>query len=121
MFSHQFCNSIGDDLYNGYWYRNTCWPLHFHRSYEFVWVTAGTLQASVADKVYLLNAGEGLFILPYQMHSYTSAQDTEFFVAVFAGGHIGKFVSATAGKEPVDARFSLSPSLQAYLREQMVP
>lgn len=121
MVSHQFCNSIGDDLYNGYWYRNTCWPLHFHRSYEFVWVTAGTLQAGVADKVYLLKAGEGLFILPYQMHSYTSAQDTEFFVAVFAGGHIGKFVSATAGKEPVDARFALSPSLQTYLREQMVP
>ena len=121
MFSHQFCNSIGDDLYNGYWYQNTCWPLHFHRSYEFVWVISGTLHATVADKDYLLNAGEALFILPYQMHAYTSAPDAEFFVAVFAGGHISKFVSATAGKEPTDARFSLSPALQTYLREQMVP
>lgn len=121
MFAHQFCNSIGDDLYNGYWYQSTCWPLHFHRSYEFVWVLSGTLRATVADKDYLLRDGEALFILPYQMHSYTSAPDTQFFVAVFAGGHIGKFVSSTVGKEPADARFSLSPALQTYLREQMVP
>ncbi len=121
MYSHQFCNSVGDDLYNGYWYRGACWDLHFHRSYEFVWVTAGTLRATVSDKVYLLREGDALFILPYQLHSYTAETDTEFFVAVFAAGYVGKFVSATQSKEPADAYFRLSPALQTYLRTQMVP
>lgn len=121
MYSHQFCNSVGDDLYNGYWYRGACWDLHFHRSYEFVWVLSGRLRATVSDKVYLLDEGDGLFILPYQLHSYVAEPDTEFFVAVFAAGYVGKFVSATGGKEPADAFFRLSPALQAYLRAQMVP
>lgn len=120
MYSHQFCNSVGDDLYNGYLYRGTCWDLHFHRAYEFVWVTAGRLHATVSDKDYLLQEGEGLFILPYRMHSYTADPDTEFFVAVFAAGYVGKFVSATQGKEPTSARFRLSPALQVFLRAQML-
>ncbi|MBQ9098615.1 MAG: helix-turn-helix domain-containing protein [Clostridia bacterium] len=119
MFSHQFVNSIGNDLYNGYWYRDACWKLHFHRSYEFVWVMSGTLQATVADKVYLLHAGDALFILPYQLHSYTTLESCEFFVAVFAAGHIGKFVSTTSGKEPAEAHFRLSTALQGYLRATM--
>ncbi|MBQ8356397.1 MAG: helix-turn-helix transcriptional regulator [Clostridia bacterium] len=119
MFSHQFVNSIGNDLYNGFWYRDACWHLHFHRSYEFVWVTAGTLQATVADKVYLLHKGDGLFILPYQLHSYTTVENCDFFVAVFAAGYIGKFASATSGREPTDACFRLSPALQGYLRDTM--
>lgn len=121
MYSHQYVNSVGDDLYNGYWYRGACWDLHFHRSYEFVWVTAGALQASVSDKVYLLQKGEGLFILPYQIHSYTAKEDTEYFVAVFAAGYVERFAAATAGKEPVSARFQLSPALQNYLSAQMMP
>ena len=121
MYSHQFCNSVGDDLYNGYWYRGACWDVHFHRSYEFVWVIAGALRATVSDKVYLLQEGDGLFILPYQLHSYTADPDTEFFAAVFAAGYVGKFVSSTQGKEPESAFFHLSPALQSYLQAQMVP
>lgn len=121
MYSHQFCNSVGNDLYNGFLYRGKCWDLHFHRSYEFVWVIAGTLRACVSDKVYLLQEGDGLFILPYQLHSYTAEPCTEFFVAVFAAEHVGKFASATQGMEPNEAFFQLSPALQYYLRASIVP
>ena len=84
MFTHQYTNSIGSDLYNGYWYKNADWKLHFHRGYEFVWVLSGELRAVVADKCYLLKRGDALFVTPFALHSYTTDNFSEAFIAVFA-------------------------------------
>ena len=120
MFSHQHTNSIGDDLYNGYWYRNAEWKLHYHRGYEFVWVLSGEIRATVADRDYLLREGDALFIPPFALHSYKTDSHSEIFIAVFAGTYIGKFASATAGKEPINSNFRIPPSLWDYLYSQMI-
>ncbi|MBR7111550.1 MAG: AraC family transcriptional regulator [Clostridia bacterium] len=120
MFSHQYKNSIGDDLYNGYWYKNPAWKLHYHKGYEFVWVLKGELHATVADKHYLLRQGDALFVTPFALHSYTTDACSELFIAVFAGTHVSKFASATADKEPLNAKFTISSPLSEYLYAQMI-
>lgn len=120
MISHQYYNSIGDDLYRGTWYKNGSWSLHYHRGYEFVWVLSGELYATVANKDYVLRERQALLITPYAPHSLKTVSDSEIFIAVFSGAYIGKFASATASKEPLDASFTLSEPLAQYLRCQML-
>jgi len=120
MISHQFYNSIGDDLYRGDWYKNDSWSLHYHRGYEFVWVLAGKLYATISNKDYVLSEGQALLITPYALHSLKTAADSEIFIAVFSGAYIDKFASSTALKEPIDASFTLSEPLSRYLRSQML-
>lgn len=120
MFSHQYTNSIGDDLYNGYWYQNVNFKPHFHKGYEFAWVLSGELHATVADKHYLLKQGDALFITPFALHSYVTQQTSEVFVAVFAGTYVGQFASATKEMEPTDAKFTVPAPLSVYLHAQMI-
>ena len=120
MISHQFYNSIGDDLYRGDWYKNDAWTLHYHRGYEFVWVLKGELYATITGQDYVLREGQALLITPYALHSLKTAVDAEIFIAVFSGAYIDKFASATASKEPIDASFTLSEPLSQYLRSQML-
>ncbi len=119
MVSHQLANSLGDDLYNGYWYKDLYWTTHYHRGYEFVWIRSGRIHAVIGGKEYSLGAGEALFVTPYMLHSYESDGESEVFIAVFSGNYIGKFASAILGKEPIDASFSVSDSLACYLCAHM--
>ena len=120
MISHQFYNSIGDDLYRGDRYKNDSWALHYHRGYEFVWVLSGELHATISNKDYIVRKGQALLIIPYALHSLKTTSDGEIFIAVFSGAYIDKFSSSTASKEPLDASFTLSEPLSQYLRSQML-
>lgn len=119
MILHQSVNSAVDDLYNCYFYKNAAWQLHYHRAYELVWVTDGSLEATVDGHAYRLGAGEGLFLFPYQLHSYETKTASSSYVTVFSGSHVGKFTAMTAGRVPTDARFSLSPRLSLLLASYM--
>ena len=70
MFIHQASNSIGDEIYNAYLYRNAKWLPHLHKAYELTYVVSGTIKATVAGKEYFLQAGEYILISPYQIHAY---------------------------------------------------
>jgi len=98
VYFHQPCNSIGDDLYNGYWYRSFSWHLHFHKGCELVLALDGELFAEVEGKEYRLQRGDALLIMPYQLHSYVTRSYSEAFVIVFSGSYVGEFTAATAGK-----------------------
>lgn len=119
MFFHQYHNSVGDELYNCYFYRNTKWNLHYHRGYELVTVTKGTLSARVGDCERVISAGEGLLIFPYQLHSYETKEASECYITVFSGSHIAKFASTFASREPIDPRFRVTPLLAALISAYM--
>ena len=119
MFFHQYHNSVGDDLYNCYFYRNAKWSLHFHRGYELVTVMAGTLSARVGDREMLLSAGEGLLVFPYQLHSYETEAFSECYITVFSGSYVAKFASHFSSREPIDPRFRITPPLAALLSSYM--
>ncbi len=115
MFFHQTDNSIGDDIYNGIFYRNASWGLHLHRGFELILVLSGELQATVDRTSYCLRAGEAVLILPYQLHEIRSHPDAHFFIAVFSGAMISSFSSAISGLLPPENRFTMSEESRLYL------
>ena len=119
MILHQSGNSAVDELYNCYFYRNARWQMHYHRAYELVWVTEGELSATVEERTYLLHAGDGLLLFPYQLHAYETAAHSSSYITVFSGSYVGKFASLSSGRVPTDARFSLSERLCGVLRAYM--
>ena len=84
-----------------------------------MWIRSGRINAVIGGKEYSLGAREALFVTPYMLHSYESDGESEVFIAVFSGNYIGRFASATMGKEPVDASFSVSDALACYLCAHM--
>ena len=125
MFFHQYHNSVGDDLYNCFFYRNARWSLHYHRGYELVIVTSGELLARVGDREMLLTEGDGLLVFPYQLHSYETKTCSECYITVFSGSYIAKFAATSATREPIDPRFRITPPLacllSAYMTGEEVP
>ncbi len=114
MILHQKTNSIGSDIYSGFLYRAYNWVLHMHKSLEFTYVIKGTLVATVGQNRYELTAGQFVFVMPYQPHSYASDEDTVFFISCFSKNHIPYFVSDLALKEPDCSCIRLSADVAHY-------
>ena len=53
-----------------WWHPN--FPFHLHKHMEFVHLTKGEMDATVAGVSYHLTAGDCLMIYPNQIHSYNS-------------------------------------------------
>ena len=43
---------------------NFSYPVHLHRSFEFITVLEGEMTVTVADKSYNLSHGEGILVFP---------------------------------------------------------
>ena len=46
--------------------------LHFHDSFEFVYVFEGEITITIEKEKYNIKSGEGLLILPNQIHSFNN-------------------------------------------------
>ena len=90
MFTHQVHNSIGEDIYNAYVYKNFSFGLHWHKGCEFLYVQEGELQATISDKQYVIKQENWLFLPPYTVHGYHSLKDNQCFIVVFSGEEIQK-------------------------------
>lgn len=55
-------------------------PLHIHRSIEFVLVTDGILNMYIGGKEYTIPKGHGVFIEPYEPHSFNSKEENEMII-----------------------------------------
>jgi len=119
MFSHQITNSIGDDIYNAFVYRNTEWTTHLHKSFEFVYMLEGEMKAQVEEGEYTLRTGDCLMITPYELHAFATAEYSRCLVVVFAGGYVESFRRMIANREAECPLFRLSKGAQGYLGEML--
>lgn len=116
MFYHQAYNSIGDDIYNGVFYRNTSFGLHLHRGFELILILSGELHVAVDHTPYCLHPGEAILILPYQLHEIRpQKEETHFFIAVFSGAMVSSFSSAISRLLPPKNDFVMSEESRRYL------
>lgn len=65
------------------WGENFSYPPHLHQSFELLLITGGSMEVSVDEKVYEVNAGEVVLIFPNQIHSFTSV-DSAHMVFLFS-------------------------------------
>lgn len=119
MFIHQAHNSIGDEIFNAYTYRNAKWLPHLHKAYELTYVVSGRIRATIAGKEYTLKTGECILISPYQIHAYDES-DGVTFIVVFAGSYVSEFSKLLNNREPSDARVFLSKQTRDYFCEVMI-
>ena len=59
-------------------------PLHVHKNYEFIFVEDGYLIAEINGFEYKLCKGEGVFVLSYQPHRYTTPQHSKSWTMIFS-------------------------------------
>lgn len=71
---------------------------HLHRSYELLRLKSGKLMATVDGREFLMQPGDLILILPYEIHSYTNLGGAECQVNVFSPDYIQEFYKMTAKK-----------------------
>lgn len=121
MFTHQIHNSVGEQIYNAYLYKNILYAAHLHRGYEFVHVLEGELCAIIDGKTYSIPAGQSLLLSPYQIHSYEKDCDSLTFVAVFSENYIPYFASSVSGKKARSPLFTLSSIAKDFILSVLMP
>ena len=120
MATHQAINSIGVKIYNGYWYRGYPWSLHLHKSFEFVFVEKGSLNATVGKDEYTVSAGNALLIYPYELHAFSADKDTIYFVAVFSLDLCESFYNHTQNFSPDTRLFAPTQATVDYLKNHIM-
>ena len=69
-------------------YADFSFPLHLHKSFEFVYVEAGCLEVTIGGVTFSVGAGEGALILPGQPHAFVSQQHTECWPLIFSADYL---------------------------------
>lgn len=72
-----------------WWHPN--FPFHLHKHMEFVHVTEGEMDATVAGVNYHLITGDCLMIYPNQLHSYSSVGEVGMLLIIADMDSIGEF------------------------------
>ena len=87
---------------NNYFYfqfaKDFSFPLHLHRSFEFIYIRNGQMEIQVGNKKYLLQKNKAAFILPGQLHAYTTQEHSEGFLCIFSTDLVYDFYNYVKGK-----------------------
>lgn len=86
---------------------------HMHYSFEFVCVVDGMLHCTIDDKHYTLSAGQGVLVLPDQVHSYRTDHFSEIIMLIFDPIYVSEFHQFMKGK--VFAHPVFNPTLSSLL------
>ena len=80
---------------------NYSFPLHMHRSFEFLAVLEGEMEVTVDKKVYKLHGNECVLIFPNQPHSLLS-QKSKHMLCIFSTELVKAYSSKIAEKIPTE-------------------
>lgn len=75
-----------------------CVP-HCHTSYELLFVTKGRIVATINGKEHIVSNGECIMILPMQIHSYNTIDNSTVKISIFSNDYIADFYNQTKDKE----------------------
>lgn len=121
MLVHQTTNSVGEQIYNAFLYKNVCYAPHFHKCYEFVYVLSGKILATIDGTPITLRGGQSLFLSPYQIHSFDESDESVTFIVVFSENYIPRYCSTTASKKAKSPLFVLSENVKNFALSVMMP
>lgn len=76
---------------------NLNFQMHTHRSFEVTFVSEGTIECVIEEKVFELNAGQAILILPGQIHSYKTRQYSKSYLCVFSNDWVNSFYDEVKG------------------------
>lgn len=118
MIFHQPHNSLSNN-FNAVFYRTEIWDLHFHKSFELVYVIKGSLICFSNGEEYILKSGQFGICLPYDIHSYKPQGDTHYWVCVFSEDYVHDFYKIIKDKTGGFA-FECSRSVTEFITENLI-
>lgn len=75
-----------------------CVP-HCHTSYEILFVIEGRIVANINGREHIVSKGECVVILPMQIHSYCTVDNSKAEISIFSNDYIFDFYNETKDKE----------------------
>lgn len=70
---------------------------HTHRSFEVMFVFEGKIECEIDGQIFNINAGEGVLILPGQIHSYKTEAASKSYLCVFSNDWVREFYNSVKG------------------------
>ncbi|MFW2490908.1 helix-turn-helix domain-containing protein [Clostridium chromiireducens] len=95
------------------------YPIHLHRSFEFIYVMDGTLQVYVNNRNFNLKKDDCILILPYEVHSISTEKYSDARICIFSPEYIKTFDSMIYGKFLENPVFNLSYNAQALILDKI--
>lgn len=95
-------HGMEENLFNFFSLKNYCFPRHFHRAYELIFIDDGHLFVSIDQKEYLLKKNDFVFIFNNQIHEFKTIDYSEITVVIFSPELIGDFFMKFKGLVPND-------------------
>lgn len=120
LFLHQPENSRGNYSYNAYIYTATCWPLHFHRNFELIYVLHGSLSCTVDGRTEDMQAGDFALCLPSEIHAMIPEKETKYWVGVFSEDFVHAFAKEVRDMAGDGFVFRCSPSVEEFLLKNLL-
>ena len=86
---------------------NLNFAMHFHNSFELLYVKSGEISVTVDTKDYIVSEGEAILILPNRLHSYKTIEASKTNLYIFSNNLIKSFYQETIDKNPTNPVFNL--------------
>ena len=93
---------------------NFSFPIHTHRSFEFIMITEGSMTVSAGSDRYELKTGEGILIFPEQLHSLESTE-SKHLLFIFSTDIVSAFYSKHSSELPKCAKQKLPQYIMSEL------
>lgn len=81
---YELKHEIGAEYFTVERNQNFSFPLHMHRCFEIILLLEGSMTVTVEKKVYVLNAGDMIFVKPYLVHSLKTSETSRHMLCIFA-------------------------------------
>lgn len=90
---------------------------HLHTEAEFVLVTSGRLLVLLNDRKVELQAGDGYYMMPLEVHGYVTADHSTCTILVFSSALVPDFTSFATNKYPQHAAFRPTTAVKQLCSE----
>ena len=98
-------HSIDEALFAMRYMMNITFPLHLHRSFEYVEQICGSTEITICDQKYLLKPGDAVLIFPLQPHSYGLIENGNMRICIFSPNFVTQFYKSKQNKLPENNKF----------------
>ena len=89
---------------------NFSFPLHLHRSFEFIYVQDGTMNIQIGNQNYSLQKNKAALIFPGQLHAGFTKDHSKSFLCIFSADYIYDFYNLIKGKTAKNPTFPFHSS-----------
>ncbi|MBQ8407382.1 MAG: AraC family transcriptional regulator [Clostridia bacterium] len=97
--------SVFDDNFSLDEFEYLAFPLHIHRSFEFIGQIEGVTEVIIDGKKYILSDGDAVLIFPFQTHSFAPKEKGRLTRCIFATNLVSEFDRKNGGKLPLNNKF----------------